>query len=442
MINLKKDSNKNLLLIAYYFPPMGSSGVQRPFKLIKYLREYGWNPIVLAPEPGMYHQFDASLNEELKELEIPVYRVKGQTPFHLLGGAQKRVPSLPNFITKLLRYLSAWRYLPDNKIGWIKPALDCVPEIISKYTPELIVATSPPASNVMLAAEISRRYQIPCVFDMRDDWVDDHQKIYPTLWHRRRMQTLETRTLAQASAVISVNEVISQAIHHRNAHLQIPFVSIPSGFDPEDFEDRTHPPNLRPQPDTFTLLYSGRLYGENQPDNFLKAFEMLLREYPGLKKKVRLAFQGGLELQQRALIEKLGLYDLTTDLGYVEHSTAIANLKVADALWLMAAHTYRGNQVSTGKLVEYMATGKPIFALAVNDGALHALLKPYGPFILADPFSVTRIKDQLFVFLNYLFRSFPEKANMEYVHTLSAPSMAQRCSAVFNTVVSHVETNE
>jgi len=89
-----------------------------------------------------------------------------------------------------------------------------------------------------------------------------------------------------------------------------------------------------------------------------------------------------------------------------------------------------------------MATGKPIFALAVNDGALYDLLKPYGSFILADPFSVTQIKDQLFVFLNYLFRSFPEMANMAYVHTLSAPAMAEQCSAVFNRVVSHDETKK
>lgn len=430
---------KNLLFIAYYFPPMGSSGVQRPFKLMKYLPEQGWNPIVLVPEPGMYHQFDFSLQEELEALPLTIYRAKGKTPFHVLGGGQKRVPSLPNSLAKVLRYVSAWRYLPDNKIGWIKPAMELVPEIISRHKPELIVATSPPATNLILAAEISRQYQIPCVFDMRDDWVDDHQKIYPTRWHRKKMQTLETQTLEQASAVISVNEVISQALQQRNDHLKIPFVALPSGFDPLDFEQSSASASLKPTADTITLLYSGRLYGENQPDTFLKAFALLVKEQPKLKQTLRLAFQGGLELQHHDLITTLGLSEIIIDLGYVDHNRAIANLKVADALWLMAAHSYRGNQVSTGKIIEYMAAKKPIFALAVENGALHELLKPYRAYLLADPYSVTKIKDQLTIFLTYLFRSFPEKVNMDYVQTLNIRSMAERCSAIFNDVLAHVD---
>jgi glycosyltransferase involved in cell wall biosynthesis len=427
---------KNLLFIAYYFPPMGSSGVQRPFKLIKYLPERGWHPIVLVPEPGMYHQFDASLQEEAEDMALTIYRVKGKTPFHVLGGGQKHVPTLPNPLAKVLRYLSAWSYLPDNKRGWIKPAMELVPEIISQHKPELIVATSPPASNLILAAEISRQYQIPCVFDMRDDWVDDHQKIYPTRWHRKKMQSLETQTLEQASAVISVNEVISQALQQRNDHLKIPFVALPSGFDPVDFEKSKASASLKPTADTITLLYSGRLYGENQPDAFLEALVLLVKEQPELKKTLRLAFQGGLEPQHLGLISSLGLSDMIIDLGYVDHATAIANLKVADALWLMAAHTYRGNQVSTGKIIEYMAAEKPIFALAVENGALHELLKPYGAYLMADPFSVAKIKAQLTIFLDYLFRSIPQKVNTEYVQTLNVRSMAERCSAIFKDVLS------
>lgn len=433
---------KNLLFIAYYFPPMGSSGVQRPFKLVKYLPELGWNPIILAPEPGIYHQFDSSLYHELEALELTVYRVKGNTPFHLFGGTQKRIPILPSPIAKVLRYLSAFRYLPDNKIGWIDSAMELVPEIISNHKPELVVATSPPASNLILAANISKHYQIPCVFDMRDDWVDDHQKIYPTKWHRRQMQSMETQTLEKASSVISVNEVISLALQQRNPHLTIPFFTIPSGYDPDDFEDETQKPGLTAKPGTVTLLYSGRLYGENKPDAFLKAFSILLREQPGLKQSVRIAFQGGLDQHHHTLIRKLGLSDQTIDLGYVDHKTAIANLKSADGLWLMAAHSYRGNQVSTGKIIEYMAAQKPILALAVTDGALHRLLMPYRAYRIADPFSIDKIKEQLNLFLIYLFSSFPEELNTNYVQTLKAAMMAKRCSMIFSDVVSKVNSTK
>jgi hypothetical protein len=137
---------RTLLFIAYYLPPMGSSGVQRPLNLLRHLPKHGWNPIVLAPETGYYHTLDFSLGEELDELGLTIYRVKSDTPFHSIGGSAKKAPAIPEGISKVLRWASALRYIPDNKIGWIGSAFEQAKHIVDEHQPELIFSTSPPPS--------------------------------------------------------------------------------------------------------------------------------------------------------------------------------------------------------------------------------------------------------------------------------------------------------
>lgn len=424
---------RTLLFIAYYLPPMGSSGVQRPLNLLRHLPALGWNPVVLAPETGLYHTIDQSLGYELDSLGLTIYRVKANTPFHRGGGDAKQAMRIPESVSKILRWASAFRYLPDNKRGWIEPALKMSAEIIEHHKPEMIFATSPPPSNLLLAGLIRKQTGLPTVFDFRDDWVGNHQQIYPTPWHRRRMQHLELETVFQSDALITVNTVIRDALETRHPGYDKPIISIPSGYDARRF---THPgaPTLKRDPDKLTLLYSGRFYGENQPDTFIQSVSDLIRRRPELHHKLRLAFQGGLERQHLALLKSAGLYDMTVDLGYVDHPTAIANLLEADMLWLIAAHKNRGEQVSTGKVFEYMAAKKPILALAPHRGAMNALLNGYGPFEIVsphDPESITKALESLII---ACLESTLPPVDPHHVAQFTFHRMARDMATLFNNV--------
>jgi len=425
---------RTLLFIAYYLPPMGSSGVQRPLNLLRHLPKHGWNPIVLAPETGYYHTLDFSLGEELDELGLTIYRVKSDTPFHSIGGSAKKAPAIPEGISKVLRWASALRYIPDNKIGWIGSAFEQAKHIVDKHQPELIFSTSPPPSNLMLASMIRRWSGIPAVFDLRDDWVGNHQQIYPTPWHRKKMVQLEKETIAQSDGIITVNRVIRDALANRHPEYSNPIVSVPSGFDSRRFD---HPvePTFRRDALTTTLLYSGRFYGENQPDQFLQAFANLMQKHGNLKNRLRLAFQGGLEHRHVKMIVSLGLSDMVIDCGYVDHATSVANLMEADLLWLIAAHKNRGEQVSTGKVYEYMASGKPILALAPADGALNDVLSNYGPFEIADPSDPRNTEEALErLILAHLKGTFPP-VDTEHVAQFTFHRMAANMAEFLNNVV-------
>ena len=62
---------KRVLIITYYWPPSGGSGVQRWLKMSKYLPEYGWQPVIYTPEEGEYPILDPSLEKDVApEAEI------------------------------------------------------------------------------------------------------------------------------------------------------------------------------------------------------------------------------------------------------------------------------------------------------------------------------------------------------------------------------------
>lgn len=58
---------KRVLIITYYWPPSGGAGVQRWLKMAKYLRKFGWEPIIYTPENPEYPVLDTSLENEVPQ---------------------------------------------------------------------------------------------------------------------------------------------------------------------------------------------------------------------------------------------------------------------------------------------------------------------------------------------------------------------------------------
>ena len=372
---------------------MGGSGVQRPLKFVKYLRNFGWNPIVLCPEPGAYHTFDESFQREVDELGIEVHRVEGNTPFHKAGQDPKKV-QIPDTIAKILRWFSTFFYLPDNKKKWIKTGLEKALSIIEEKKIEAVFASGPPHSNLMLAKQIKEETGIPILMDLRDDWVESHLIKYPTAWHKKKMERLEVDTLTKADKLLTINDKIAESLKSRVLkEVEV----IGHGYDPEDFNEPESIPTS--SPDKISFLYSGSFYPDSRPDSFLRAIHKLLKSKPELEDLIQLQFQGGLNSEHWKLINKLELTSLVFDFGYVTHEIAVKNLLAADVLWLNVGQKKNPEIISLGKTSEYFATKKPILGL-VPDGSAKDLLIDYGKSFIADPYDIPAIKDQLAKIIN------------------------------------------
>lgn len=417
---------KNVLFIVYYFPPMGGSGVQRPLKFVKYLREFGWNPIVLCPEPGAYHTFDDSLKKELDELNIEIHRVPGATPLHSAGN--KKI-GLPEPLEKLLRKISTFFWLPDNKKGWIKPGLDKALELIREKQIDLVFSTAAPYSNLLLASEIKKASGVKVVMDLRDEWLQSHLIKYPTSWHKKKMAQIEAKTLVHADVITVINNAYKESFGYRFPDSDIRIVE--QGFDPGDF--KAYDPDEKT--DKIRLLYSGVFYGERSPNLFLKAVAEILTDRPELKDKLELLFQGGLSTNLKQLIKLLGLEETVKDLGYVDHSEAVKNLNKADVLWLMIGHKKHADKVTVGKMFEYFGTEKPILALIPN-GVTKDMLEKYGAYYEADPFSHDEIKAAINRIIDDLQKDALPAANKEFVQRFNRKNIAGELASIFNVISS------
>ena len=347
--------------------------MQRPAKFAKYIRDFGWEPIVLAPEPGAYISFDASLVRELNELNIQIERVRPNTPFHKSGSSKVKVKASP-VREKLVKWLTSWFFLPDNKKGWIEPAVEKAVEMHKAEQFEAIFSTAPPYSNCLIACKLKQKTGLPVLFDFRDDWLKSHWIWYPTKWHYQKMNNIERDALMCADALSVVNEAYKHSFAGRvPGNVQVPIEVIPNGFDPEDYRNAIPSGSDK----YFTVLHSGRFYNVIQPDTFLLSIEIALQKYPELKNHLSIQFQGGLAKRHWSLINELNLTEFVTDFGYVEHQQAVQNIINADILYLTLGERPYMEAVTPGKLFEYMGSLKPILA-HIPEGITAENLRQYG----------------------------------------------------------------
>ena len=379
---------KRLLVIAYYFPPMGLSGVQRISKFVKYLPENGWQPTVLTVEPGGYFAFDQSLMAELDQADVSIVRTASWDPTKLFK--QKSTVSLPvESSRRWLSGLSQFVFIPDNKIGWYKPAVEKATTLHNQEPFDAILATAPPYTCCLIARKLSRRFNIPYVLDFRDDWLGNPRHVYPTRLHKKLHKQLEKRALASSSAVVTINKVIATSMKRRHPELKQEIRVIEQGFDPEDFTSQQHS-----RPEKLRFLYTGVFYDVQKPDFFLKALSSFLINHPSARNELEADFIGLIPGHTKSLINDLNLQDVVTHQPYQPHSVIVEELQKADVLWLTIGSGPGQESISTGKLFEYMGTMKPILGL-VPDGTAKQTLNDYAPSFIAAPEQISDIREQI-----------------------------------------------
>lgn len=426
---------KNVLFIVYYFPPMGGSGVQRPLKFAKYLKEYGWNPIILCPKPGAYQFFDETLVEEVKLAGLEVVRVDAKTPFHALGGASKQTGLITGKSANFLRKISRKIYFPDNKKGWIKPALNKAKELISSKNIELIYSTAPPFSNHVIGMELNKQFNIPLVVDYRDLFVGNHFDGTLSQKEHSKKKQLEQNWLRQTNGITVLDDYASNKIEEIEPSASPKIKVLPHGYDPADFETNQKP-TLQYHQNKINWLYSGLFYESNQPDVFLSAWKSIIDDNPEVANKIHLHFQGGLDQRIKNLIKELGLELLVSDYGYVSHPVAVANLMSADILWMISNFDKKNKQIKSGKLFEYLGSKKPILAL-VHESKAASLIRNYGAGYSASP----NLKEEIITVLKRILIDWDSnlipKVNSALVENHNRKLLTKQLAQFFDQISAH-----
>lgn len=403
-------AEKKVLVIAYYFPPMGLSGVQRTLKFTKYLPEYGWTPIVLTSTPRSFYAYDEALLDEINPDEVIVYRTEAGST----GSENKKAPKLTKFpsytVQKIGRAFLQTIYQPDSKIRWKKPALALARQIIAEHKIDVIFATAPPFTDFLIAKELSEEFGIPYVVDYRDVWIDNPFHFYATPFHKLYSIGLETDVLTFAKSAIVTNRHAKELLLQRYGLLKHDDITIiPHGYDEDDFREFR---NIRPDKNKFTITHSGLFQDNRTPKFFFKALAKFISENPSAATVVKAKFLGLMRPAHEKYIKKYKLEQFVECEGYLSHSEAVKELMLSDVLWLMLDDTVR----SPGKLYEYFGAEKPILA-CLPDGAMKKLAMETKACISTYPKDVESIKNAIARFYELWKSNLLPTPDLEYVRS-------------------------
>lgn len=409
-----------VLVIAYYFPPMGLSGVQRTLKFVKYLPNYNWEPTVLTVTPTAYYALDYSMLRELNENEIRTVRTNSVDPTRLFeAGKPLKMPH--EKLRSAMSAVSQAIFVPDNKVGWKHDALKAGRKLLKSEKFDVIFSTAPPYTCHLIGVALSQEAGIPLVVDYRDAWLDNPLHFYLTPFHRLAHQKMERKVLRAASRVITINRRIKELMIRRYRFLNYNDISIiPQGFDPADFEvDDT----LLPYTDKMRITYSGTFYRNRTPKYFLRALSEIIKEHPDYKTKIEAVFVGTFRKENLALIESLGLQDIVKIFGYLDHKSAIRYIMTSDLLWMTIGHGRGEDMISTGKLFEYIGSRKPILGL-VPDGVARNTILETGAGRTVNPDDVAGIKKALLDFYGLWEKSRLPEIDPEFAENFDRVKLA------------------
>jgi len=380
-----------VLVISYYFPPMGLSGVQRVLKFTKYMSNYNWEPTVITAGSTGYYAHDTSLLKEAEKANIKIIRTDANDPNSLL--AKYGTISMPReFIRKILSLISKFVFIPDNKTSWSKKAYEVAKKVLLDEKYDLIFVSIPPFSQFEMAVKLKKELDIPLVVDYRDLWYGNHFGFYPTPYHKYKHKKLEYAALKTADKIITVNRRIKEKLLTTYPFLTFEdFDIIPHGFDPEDFIN-VKPINFEKK--KIRILYSGIFYENITPKYLLNAFKELSKERPDITQSIELHFVGHFRKENRKLVKKLKLFENIVEHGYLNHSEVLRYLVSVDFLWVMLGNGTNMDMVSAGKLFEYFGTRKPIIA-TVPEGASKTAAENYKASFITKPDDINEIKEML-----------------------------------------------
>jgi glycosyltransferase involved in cell wall biosynthesis len=397
---------KKVLIISYYWPPSGGSGVQRWLKFVKYFREFGIEPIVLTvdPEFATFPNYDNSLLKEIPE-GIEIHTTQASSPFELYKKVRNKDAPQAGFsgekktglIDKAMRFIRGNFFIPDARVGWNKFALEKAKELIQSHNIGSIVTTSPPHSTQLIGLALKKEFNLHWLADLRDPWTEIYynQELFRTAFAKRKDYKFEQACLKNADKIVVVSEDIKRHFGAKRKEILDKIHVIPNGFDEADFNIIPTLNNVTPNCNSGSnsqkisennskpkiISYVGNL-GEQYPvEGFLEAFSEIVKK----DNEWKLQFVGNCHNRVKILVEKSNLSESVMFIPYVNHAEAINYMINANVLLLIIPEIENNKGILTGKLFEYLATGNPILNIGPKDGDAATILKENAVSVTLNP---------------------------------------------------------
>jgi glycosyltransferase involved in cell wall biosynthesis len=368
-----------VLIITYYWPPSGGVGVQRWLKFSKYLPEFGWEPIILTVDPkyAAYPVTDNSLKADLPS-SVKVYCTPATDYFRIYKSDKSKIPTsgfannTDNSLKgKLLRFIRGNFFIPDPRRGWNKYAFKKACELIETEGIKQIITTSPPHSTQLIGLKLAKKYRdLKWLADLRDPWTDIYyyKMFYPTYFSRLIDKRYEKKVLKTAGIITTVGVNLGKMFENKVAGIEKKINILPNGYDENDFAGK-----VGTLPEKFTISHVGTISEFNPIDGLVNALSKI--QSSGIDFVLR--FTGIVTQSQKDLITKNLDPGKIEFIPYVDHDVAIQIMLDSSMLLLVIGEDINNRAFLSGKLFEYLASGRQILCLGPEDGEAAKLISQF-----------------------------------------------------------------
>lgn len=364
-----------VLILTYYWPPSGGSGVQRWLKFVKYLQDFGVTPVVYTVENPEYAIQDTSLESEIPK-NIEVIRQPIWEPYQLasLFSKKKKVQTNAGFLNskqslggKISTYIRANYFIPDARMFWIKPSVHYLEKYLEENPVDLIISSGPPHSMHMIALALKKKTAIKWISDFRDPWTDiDYFHQLPlTKRAAKKHHALEQEVLKKSDAVVVVGKTMKENYEPFNKNT----VVLANGYDCEialnsvDLDKK------------FSITHIGLMNEDRNPTILWQALQEISQEIEGFLQDLEIQLIGKVDPVVVNALELKGLFSATKQISYVPHNEVQMYQQKSQILLLAVNKVPSAKGIVTGKIFEYLVAKRPILAIGPEDGDLAEILQ-------------------------------------------------------------------
>ena len=397
-----KPESKKILIITYYWPPAGGPGVQRWLKFVKYLPDFGIQPIVYIPENPTYPIIDQNLVSEVSDKAI-IIRKPIFEPYQLASffskNKTKNISSgiIPNkkkqtTLDKVFLWIRGNLFIPDARVYWKKPSVVFLEKYIQENDIHTIVTSGPPHSLHLIGLELKQKLAINWLADFRDPWttIGYHKSLKLSSFAAKKHKKLESQVLNTADTIIVTSKTTKVEFE---ALTNKPIEVITNGFDVELVAPQTL--------DTkFSLAHIGSFLSDRNPEILWQTLVELIAEIESFKSHLELKLIGAVSQEVLETIEKFGLNQYLNNLGYVSHQEAIEHQKKSQVLLLIEIDSEDTKSIIPGKLFEYMVSNRPIVAIGPKDSDFAEIITTTNTGVFFEYSEKEKLKKVLTSFYN------------------------------------------
>lgn len=354
-----------VLIITYYWPPAGGPGVQRWLKFVKYLPEYGIEPVVHIPENPTYPLIDNGLMADVRE-DVTILKNKIIEPYAWASafskGNTKKISSgiIPDkkkqsALQKLMLWVRGNLFIPDARMLWVKPSIKYLSKYIQENSIDIVITTGPPHSLHLIGKGLKEKLGMKWLADFRDPWttIGYHKELKLSASAEAKHKAMEKDVLNTADAILVTSPTTKKEFE---ALTSKPVSVITNGYDVEKTAKQ-------PLDEKFSIAHIGSFLSERNPRILWKALAELINEDASFKESFELKLIGAVSQEVLNAIAEFKLDKYVNNLGYVSHSEAVAQQRKSQVLLLVEIDSEDTKCIIPGKLFEYMVSERPILAV-------------------------------------------------------------------------------